>query len=678
MSLPQRQCRILQGDHQWLLQQANRAYEQAPDNARCWLSNETDRPQTAIGHKQALQQLGRDNRLIVFDARGHFHADAFGALIGTLTAGGLMLILLPAETGTSLWLQRFLSIAGHHAAIRFICQGDSLPDPVFDAGQSAQPVAASNEQKQAIEAVLRVVKGHRRRPLVISADRGRGKTALLGMAAADLLKQGKQKILVTAPAAGNIQPLLQHAAIRLDTSVSQPYRLDWQQGHIEFIAPDALLASKPEADLLMVDEAAAIPAAMLEQMLKAYSRIVFATTMHGYEGTGRGFALRFKKTLDQLTPNWRGIGLQQPVRWADNDKLEQFSFEALLLDAEAVDDALVAEADDNNTRFEFIDRHSLARDDRLLRQVFGLMVLAHYRTRPSDLQMLLDREDVSTAVLRYRGHIVASAWLVEEPPLSEQLAQQVFAGERRLKGRLLPQSLLAHAGLTEAGRYHYQRVIRIAVHPALQNQGLGSELLAQLQLAVANNADLLGSSFAMETGISRFWLKNGFVPVRLGQHRDEVTGSRSLMLLKAVSPAGSRLLDQAQTGLSRQWPFLLQTRLQDLEPEQVLLLSSALPFENKALPADLQQQVISFAGARRDYESTQFALWQWLQNSLSAAGFAQLDDKQQSLLVMLLLQQRSIRSVAERLGLTGRAAVVKALRQAVWECLPSNSPVETR
>jgi tRNA(Met) cytidine acetyltransferase len=678
MRLPQRQCLILLGQPDWLVQQALSLYHQSDEQRRCWLSDHNDRPDDALGHKQALQQLGQDNRLIVFDGRDHFHADAFGTLVGSLQAGGLMLILLDQDSSASPWLQRFLNIAAGNSAIRLVRQPESLPAIKFPDQRLPASVTPTAEQQQAIAAVIRVVKGHRRRPLVISADRGRGKSALLGMAAAQLLRQGKQRILVTAPSVDNIQPLLEHAAAQLDAVEKSRYRLDWQQAEITFIAPDALLNLKPATDLLIIDEAAAIPAAMLSKMLTQYSRIVFATTLHGYEGTGRGFASRFQSILQQQTPDWKALHLQQPVRWAEDDALEQFSFDALLLDAEPADERQLAGAQSDKPEFALIDRAQLADDERLLREVFGLMVLAHYRTRPSDLQMLLDRDDITVAVLRHRSHIVASAWLVAEPALSAPLSKQVFAGRRRLPGQLLPQSLLFHVGLSQAGQFHYQRIIRIAVHPALQHQGLGSELVRSLDDWAQRRCDLLGTSFAMETAVTRFWLSNGFTPVRLGQHRDEVTGSHALILLKAMNGAGAGLLAQAADSLSRQWPFLLQTQLADMAVEDVVQLSVAIGLKKPELNQDECLQIRDFAEARRALTSSLYTLRQWLLGQLTTARFRQLEPLQQQLLVMLLLQQRSIETVARQINAAGQAGVEKMLRQAVLDCWPSDSSLETR
>lgn len=673
MSLPQRHCLILQGDNDWLRQHAQNMFEQAAESQRCWLSDKQDRPESSINSKQALQQLGRDNLLIVFDARGDFSADAFGALVGSLQAGGIMVILLAESAPESLWLQRFLTVADAYSDIKLFKQGQALPALALPPVSNLRsPVTPTAEQDQAINAVLRVVSGHRRRPLVISSDRGRGKTALLGMAAAELLKLGRQRILITAPALRNIEPLLKHAALNLASSQLQQSRLDWEQGQIAFMPPDVLVANQPRADLLIVDEAAAIPAVMLEKLLETYSRIVFATTLHGYEGTGRGFAVRFKQTLDKNTPDWRSISLKHAVRWATDDTLEQFSFEALLLDAEPAEDSAVASARPEQAVFEIIDAAQLFADQNLLREVFGLMVLAHYRTRPSDLQMLLDRQDVTVAVLRAGNHVIASAWLVDEPALPDKLAMQVFDGKRRPKGQLLPQTLLAHAGLPTAGQYHYQRVIRIAVHPALQGKGFGSLLLNRIEQQAGVQHDCVGSSFAMEADVIRFWLNNGYIPVRLGQHQDEVTGSIAIVMLKAVSPQSEAFLQQAQQRLQQQWPFLLQTQLAGLVPQLVTLMTTAIAAQTQPVDEDLMQQVSSFARAQRNYESSQFALWQWLQGRLGSSALQPLEADEQALLVMLIMQQRSFAEVATQLGLNGKADVVKTLRASVVKLLDSS------
>lgn len=672
MALPQRHCFILQGDRDWLTQQADSIYQQAGTAAgRCWLSESPDSPPDAVTSKQALQQLGRSNALIVFDARERFSADAFGALIGTLNAGGLMLVLLPERQSESLWLRRFLKTADRYSEVTIIKPGRQLPEIVLPEATQPHSVIPTTEQCQAIDAVLHVVSGHRRRPLVITSDRGRGKTALLGMAAAELLKQGKKRILVTAPLISNIETLLDHAEHNLTDVERTAYGLQWQQDEIRFVAPDALLRSKPPADLLIVDEASAIPSAMLESMLEAYSRIVFSCTEHGYEGTGRGFALRFNQTLDRLTPDWRSFAITQPVRWAVNDGLEAFSFEALLLDAEPVSEASLPADSVKNAAFAVIDKKQLADNETLLREIYGLMVLAHYRTRPSDLQMLLDRDEVTVAVLQTDGHVIASAWLVSEPALPASLAQQVFDGRRRLKGQLLPQTLLAHSGVLEAGKNDFQRILRIAVHPSLQGQGLGSRLLEQIHQHVSGRCDVIGTSFAMDARLLNFWQANAFLPVRVGQQADEVSGQRAGILLRAVSAAGESLVTKAQRVLRRDWPFLLLQTQNTLDHALAIRLSETLPVVQLNLDSEEMHALQRFAFEQRPYESSEPLLWQWLHTKLAMGRLAKLEPLHQMLLVKKILQGQAFADVAKSCKLAGRKAVIEQLRQAVAVLLTS-------
>ena len=52
------------------------------------------------------------------------------------------------------------------------------------------------------------------------------------------------------------------------------------------------------------------------------------------KAAGRGFSINFRKILDAETPDWKNCQLRTPIRWQDNDSLEKFTFDALLLDAE--------------------------------------------------------------------------------------------------------------------------------------------------------------------------------------------------------------------------------------------------------------------------------------------------------------------------------------------------------
>lgn len=673
MQLPQRHCLILQGDSDWLQQQAVQVYDKADKTRRCWLSEHPDRAEEAISSKQALQQLGRSNQIIIFDARDTFSADAFGALIGTLSAGGWLLVLLPAALPDSLWLQRFLKISERYSEVRRIQQSETLPEIHLTETASVTDITPTQEQQKAIESVLHVVSGHRRRPLVIASDRGRGKTALLGMAAAELLQQGKSRILVTAPSVSNIETLMEHAAQLLSGAKRSQHSLSWLQSEVRFVAPDTLLADKPPADLLLVDEAAAIPAQMLEAMLQHYSRVVFATTEHGYEGTGRGFALRFKKTLNSLTPNWRQQRLAEPVRWADGDMLEAFSFDALLLDAEPTNaEELPAEAL-SKAEFAMISKQQLAADETLLREVFGLMVLAHYRTRPSDLQMLLDRDDISLLVLQAQGHVIACTWLMAEAAMADKLAQQVFNGRRRLKGQLLPQTLLAHCGVMDAGRYRYQRIIRIAVHPALQGQGLGSRLLQDIESYSAGRCDALGTSFALDAELMQFWLNNDCIPVRVGQQADEVSGQRAGILIKALNAGAETIVSKARHSFASAWPYLLLQSQRGLDVRLVMQLSRKLPLNLPPTKGDDLKALNAFAFELRPFESTEPLLWQWLHAQLAAGTLNNLPSEEQAVLIKKILQGQSFPEVAAALQLDGRKAIIERCRQAVATLLKTKS-----
>jgi tRNA(Met) cytidine acetyltransferase len=471
----------------------------------------------ALPAKKAHTLLGQDTDIIVFDAHSGFDVNAFAAVSGTLRGGGTLYLLTPPLDEWADFpdpdYQRFIPYPYQPHEVRGQFLGRFLG--MLKAGchcRSFSPIVGltSDLQVVAVETILQADV-----PVVLTADRGRGKSAALGMAASQLQVAGK-RVLLTAPSRATVESVFKHAELPPS-----------------FFAPDDLLQTLPEGDVLLVDEAAAIPVPLLLKMLQQYPRCVFSTTLHGYEGSGRGFALRFQKALDTLAPGWLAMRLQQPMRWAENDPLECFINQALLLDADVGDGVCNTPL---RPLYRQLNRDELAQNEPLLRQLFGLLITAHYQTRPSDLRQLLDAPDISIHVLEQQGTLVAVALLSREGGLDAQLTATIHAGARRPHGHPVPQTLTFHAQLAGAAELVCERVMRIAVHPLLQNQGLGAHLLEHLLgFAAQQGADYLGVSYAMTPELLRFWERAGFVVARIGFRQDAASGSRSVVQVKALS-----------------------------------------------------------------------------------------------------------------------------------------------
>jgi tRNA(Met) cytidine acetyltransferase len=459
-----------------------------------------------------------------------------------------------------------------------------------------------------------------------------------------------------------------------DGQVSQNHQANAQPGDgaLRFLAPDALLAQRPHADLLIVDEAAGIPAPLLEQMLSAYPRICFATTVHGYEGTGRGFEVRFRALLDQHTPNWRALRLSAPIRWRPGDPLEVLTAQALLLDAEPASDERITAADFgadlSAVRVARPARAQLAADEARLRQVFGLLVLGHYQTRPNDLRHLLDGPNLAVTTLEVDQQVVATALLAQEGALDSALHWPIFAGQRRPRGHLLPQTLCAHAGLSEAPGLRYLRIVRIAVHPAARRRGLGRRLLAAIaEHAAEAGVDLLGASFGATPELLAFWRHAGLRPLHLGTHRNAASGTRAAVVLKPLSQAGRMLCAQAEQRLQRDLPLLLSGPLREVEPALVAALLQALP----AAPAPPETAadhatIVAFADAHRTLEASLPALARLSWRALTGADAERAcSAAQRALLIRVLLQRQPPAAAAQQAGLSGHAELIAHLRQAV-------------
>ncbi len=681
MSEGARHCWWLEGNAAWARGEAARLASGRDEVL--WLGDAEQAPPglSVTPMAKARRLLGGECALLIFDAFAGFDADAFGAAVGTLRRGGTLLLLSPPEAEwpdypdpqherlavypreasevSGRFLRRLARTLASDVAVHRFAKGDALPTPAPASPLQHAHEWATEEQHATVEAIERLAHGHRHRPLVLSSDRGRGKSTALGIAAAHLLRSGVESIIVTAPRATAVASLLEHA------------RRLWPERNPCFVPPDELTLQPRGCNLLMVDEAAAIPVGLLQRMLEHYPRIVFATTVHGYEGTGRGFALRFRKHLDERCPGWRGLELKQPIRWDEMDPLEHLVNRALLLQAAPAEDETLTDATAEACDYQHLDRDALADDETSLSELFALLVLAHYRTRPTDLRQLLDGPNLSVRVLRYRGRIAACLLSAREGGFDEALAGAIYRGERRPRGHLLPQSLAVHAGFIEAPQLRGERVIRIAVHPVLQGRGLGRRLVRQLETeARAEGLDFVGAAFGGEPGLLAFWRRLDWQLLRVGLSRETGSGAHPLLMLSPQSPAAESLATEAASRLRYALPLQLGDPLRQMEPAMAAALTAALHDDTAPAPepgldgrdwADLE----SFVHGHRDYGNVLGAIWKLLH--LCEVQ----DDQARALLEAKVFQHRDWSEVVASFKLQGRRQAQQALRTALQPLLSS-------
>ncbi|MCG4382894.1 tRNA cytosine(34) acetyltransferase TmcA [Escherichia coli] len=538
-----RRLLVLSGEERWCFDHALKLRDALPGDW-LWISPQPD----AENHcsPSALQTLlGREFRHAVFDARQGFDAAAFAALSGTLIAGSWLVLLLPVwdewenqpdadslrwsdcpdPIATPHFVQHFKRVltANNDAILWRQNQPFSLAHFTPRTDWHPATGAPQPEQQQLLQQLLTMPPG----VAAVTAARGRGKSALAGQ----LISRIAGSAIVTAPAKAATDVLAQFAGEKF-----------------RFIAPDALLASDEQADWLVVDEAAAIPAPLLYQLVSRFPRTLLTTTVQGYEGTGRGFLLKFCARF----PHLHRFELQQPIRWAQGCPLEKMVSEALVFD-----DENFTHTPQGNIVISAFEQTLWRSEPETPLKVYQLLSGAHYRTSPLDLRRMMDAPGQHFLQAAGENEIAGALWLVDEGGLSQELSQAVWAGFRRPRGNLVAQSLAAHGSNPLAATLRGRRVSRIAVHPARQREGTGQQLIAGA-LQYIHDLDYLSVSFGYTEELWRFWQRCGFVLVRMGNHREASSGCYTAMALLPMSDAGKQLAEREHYRLRRDAQALAQ------------------------------------------------------------------------------------------------------------------------
>ena len=700
----ERRLLVLAGEREATYGAAERAFDAlAVDPADASLVGRRDfLPCERLSPKRADALLGSTREAVFLDCRDELRPNTLGRVAGAVDGGGLLVLLAPALDSwpdsrdgfdetlavppfdvadvTGHFRRRLVSLLRAHPGIAIVNADPGTversglthpaprirppePEPPADRAfpAAAYDACLTADQMNVVRDLEALREGGN--AVVVEADRGRGKSSAAGIAAACLAAEGLD-VLVTAPGFRGAREVFVRARALLDTlgiplETDEAKHVAAADGSIRFEKPAD--AGPGRADAVLVDEAAALPVGVLSRFLAA-ERVAFLTTVHGYEGAGRGFSVRFRDRLAESDLRVTESTLLEPIRYAAGDPVETWAFRALLLDARPAVDPLVAGVTPDETVYHRLSAGDLLADEPLLREVFGLLVLAHYRTEPNDLARLLDAPNLSMRALLFGGHVVAVALLAREGDLPADLREHMYEGGR-VRGNMLPDVLTSQLRDEDAATPSGTRVMRIATHHAVRSRGLGSRLLSEIRDEFAN-LDWLGVGYGATPELLAFWRTNGYHTVHLSTTRNDTSGEHSAIMMDPLSDAGRDLYERTSERFVRRIPSMLSDALSDLDADVVRAALSAADAPVSPDLTDWEWRLVAasaFGPGMMDVSPRPF---RELALAHFVDGATDLSVREERLLVRRVLQAHDWRTVADELGFHSAGQCMRALGDA--------------
>lgn len=361
--------------------------------------------------------------------------------------------------------------------------------------------------------------------VAMTAGRGRGKSAAMGLAVAAAIAFGYANIFVTSPSPDNLGTFFEFVTKGLE-ALAYKEHLDWElhagtQGElrgkalrvvvkrerrqvVQYISPSD--ADKlGQAELLVIDEAAAIPLPLVRRLLGPYL-VFLSSTVNGYEGTGRSLSLKLIKSLrtaqtakPSTTTASAGAGarslveisLEQPIRYAQGDPIERWMNDLLCLDATSSAPLARGLPGVEDCDLYLVNRDALFSyhklSEQFLHQMMALYVASHYKNTPNDLQLLADSP--AQRLFALLGPPPADGSLPDvlcvvqvalEGRITQSSVQASMARGARASGDLIPWAISTQFQDQDFPTLSGARIVRIATHPNATRMGYGSRALQLL------------------------------------------------------------------------------------------------------------------------------------------------------------------------------------------------------
>ncbi|KAK4192199.1 N-acetyltransferase 10 [Podospora australis] len=379
-----------------------------------------------------------------------------------------------------------------------------------------------------------------RNTVTLTAARGRGKSAAMGIAIAAAVAYGYSNIFITSPSPENLKTLFEfvfkgfdaldykdHADYSIIQSTNPDFnkaivRVNIHRNHrqtIQYFRPqDSHVLG--QAELVVIDEAAAIPLPLVKKLMGPYL-VFMASTISGYEGTGRSLSLKLIKQLREQSAagssagsgsvevdrssgkatkesaaiggrSLKEITLSEPIRYAQGDSVEKWLNTLLCLDATLPKSKLSTQGcpDPSQCELLHVNRDTLFSfhpvSERFLQQMVALYVASHYKNSPNDLQLMSDAPAHELFVLTgpiAEGRLPEPLCVIQvslEGKISRQSILNSLSRGSQPAGDLIPWLVSQQFQDDEFASLSGARVVRIATNPEYMSMGYGSKALELL------------------------------------------------------------------------------------------------------------------------------------------------------------------------------------------------------
>lgn len=421
-----------------------------------------------------------------------------------------------------------------------------LKESLEDVKPAGSLVALSKTVNQA-HAILSFIDAISEKTLnstvALTAGRGRGKSAALGIAIAAAVSHGYSNIFVTSPSPENLKTLFEFIFKGFDALDYQEHidydiiqstnpdfngaivRVDIKRGHrqtIQYIIPQDYQVLG-QAELVVIDEAAAIPLPIVKNLLGPYL-VFMASTINGYEGTGRSLSLKLIQQLrDQANGTGREtsqttvvsrdkksqgisnhgnrqlreISLDEPIRYADGDPVEKWLNKLLCLDVTLIKNprfAAKGTPHPSQCNLFIVNRDTLFSyhpvSENFLEKMMALYVASHYKNSPNDLQLMSDAPAHQLFVLlppidpKDGGRIPDPLCVIQislEGEISKNSVRNSLSRGQRAGGDLIPWLISQQFQDEEFAGLSGARIVRIATNPEYASMGYGSRAIELLR-----------------------------------------------------------------------------------------------------------------------------------------------------------------------------------------------------